>query len=213
MLVNPRIERRLRLFDQHDPRQTRRAAASTVNSRAISSNDAGSVSTTSCCSSGSLGNRSFQHAANVRQIAAAGFDRRDPLDVARRMPRQQLRRAIDARMAEPGLGRGDQSTRRRRAIVAGHEADHMRGRRLACRGRRLIVKPRQRIAGFDLPRRDKLRNLQHAHLPRLLRRIDIADGRVRRAQVDADDIAAGQRLRASQLGIHGYSMLPHPSAR
>src|SRR5438093_3930785 len=62
-------------------------------------------------------------------------------------------------------------------------------------GRRLIMKAWQRIAGFDLPRRNELRNLQHPHAPRLLGRIDVAYGRIRRPQVDADDIAAGMLVK------------------
>src|SRR5204862_5885529 len=79
-----------------------------------------------------------------------------------------------------------------RAKVASHEADDVWSRRPACGlGGWLIMKARQRIARFGLPRRNKLRNLQHPHAPRPFARIDITHGRVRRAQVDADDIASG----------------------
>ena len=66
----------------------------------------------------------------------------------------------------------------------------------------------QRVAAFDLPRRNKLRNLQHLHPPRLLCRVDVTNRAVRRPQVNADDIAAGKFVE-EKVGGHGerYSSL------
>ena len=150
--------------------------------------------------------------ADVGQIPRADLDRRKPLDVGRAVPGQERGRAIDARMTEPRLGRADQAARRDRAMLAGEDADDVRrtivaacanvpiarqtpwprscGRRHFAR-RRLVVERRQRFAGLVLPGRDQLRHGERADLPRLFRRIDVRDRRVRRAQVEADDVAAG----------------------
>ena len=53
------------------------------------------------------------------------------------------------------------------------------------------METRQRITRLDLSWRDKLRNLQHLHVPGPLRRIDIAHCGIRRTQVNAHDIATG----------------------
>ena len=51
--IDPGVEGGLRLFEEQDTRASPASrAASTVSSRAISSNDAGTVSTTSCSASG-----------------------------------------------------------------------------------------------------------------------------------------------------------------
>ena len=49
--VDPGVERGLRLLEQRDVSSPAARAASTVSSRATASNDAGTVSTMSCCSS------------------------------------------------------------------------------------------------------------------------------------------------------------------
>src|SRR5262245_8996751 len=64
------------------------------------------------------------------------------------------------------------------------------------------MKARQCIPRLDLPRGDELRDLQHPHSPRLLGGIHEANRRIRRAEVDADDVAAGQVFR-QQVGGHG----------
>ncbi len=98
------------------------AAASTVSSRAISSNEAGSVSTMSCSASGACGKLSVPGLTHVLQDARAHRDRRQPLDVRCAVPRQQVGRAIHAGMAEPGFGRRDQPSRIAPALVARKEA-------------------------------------------------------------------------------------------
>jgi len=53
---DPRVERRLRFLDEHDAAEPGAlTAACTVSSRATSSNEAGTVSTTSCADSGCSG--------------------------------------------------------------------------------------------------------------------------------------------------------------
>src|SRR5262245_63894253 len=63
------------------------------------------------------------------------------------------------------------------------------------------MKAGERIAGFGLIRCYELRNFEYAHLPGPLAWIDIADGRICRSQIDADDVAAGLGL-GEQIGGH-----------
>jgi hypothetical protein len=62
------------------------------------------------------------------------------------------------------------------------------------------VKARQRVASFDLAGSHELRDFKGANAPRLLVAIDVADGRIGGAQVDADDIPAGQLFGKKVVG-------------
>ena len=88
-------------------------AASSVSARAPSSNDAGTVSTTSCASSGASGKRCVPRRAHVREIARAR--RRPARSSRRRRPRPTgrigARRSTD-RMRQPAF------RARRRAVPA-----------------------------------------------------------------------------------------------
>ena len=125
------------------------------------------------------------------------------------MPGQQRGRTVDARVAEPRLGRADQSPRHHRPVVPGEKADDVRrlvatrrarytghrpgqsqrGRRQFARGG-LVVERGDGLAGFHLSGGHQLRHGKDADVPRFFRRVDIGDGRVRRAQVETDDITA-----------------------
>ena len=118
MPIDPRIERGLRLFDQHDARQTgegrglhRQFAGHFVERRRQRDDHI-------LLGQRRLGKLVVPRVANVLQIARAGFHRRDLFDLGQTMPREQLGCAIDARMAKPRLGRFDQPTLRQDPVVA-----------------------------------------------------------------------------------------------
>ena len=75
---------------------------------------------------GSVGLLEIPGLAQMLQIAAAGFDRRDFVDALGRAERQQRRGAVHAGMREPRFGRGDQPPGVLRAALlrqpAGHES-------------------------------------------------------------------------------------------
>ena len=181
-----------------------RAAARTVNSRATSSNEAGSVSTTSCWARRIAGKAGVPGLAEVCQVTPADLHRRKLLHVRRPVPGQDRRRAIHARVAQPRLGRHGQPSGHQRAVIAGKETHRMilgvlapreaqRLRRELLR-RRLVMERGERLAGLDQARGDQLRDVENLHLPRFFAGIDIAHGRVGRAQVDADHVAARSAL-------------------
>ena len=111
---DPAIERRLRLLQQRD-RSPARAAwpPSSVSSRAASSNEAGTVRTTSCVSRRSpcvvlAGEPDVPGVADVPQVVGRRLDRRDLAAVGRASPGQDVGLAVDAGVAEPALGAGDE---------------------------------------------------------------------------------------------------------
>src|SRR5207244_1162081 len=70
---------------------------------------------------------------------------------------------------------------------------------------RFIMKRGQGLARFDLAWRDHLRDSQGVHLPRCFGRVDVANCRVRRAEVDPNDETA--RLLRHHLLLLRFSYL------
>ena len=123
--------------------------------------------------------------AQVREDARARRHRREPRHFRRRAPGQDGRGAIDRRMAEPALRRGDMPTGNLRAAVAGIDADEDLSRmRFMLRGQ--IEVRRQERARLRRLRRHQLRHLEDADLRVLLREVGVRQRRVRGAEVDAD---------------------------
>ena len=139
--------------------------------------------------------------AEMQQIPGTDRDGRQPSDVFGPLPRQQLGRAIDSVVTEPRLGRGDHPARHQSPMIPREMTDEVprvrslprqtdrSGGKLATR--RLVVKRRQRVAGFDLSRRDDLRDGERVDAPRLLVGVDIRHRGVRRPQVESHNKAAG----------------------
>ena len=138
----------------------------------------------------------------VPQVARRRLDRRDARHVGRGAPGQERRGAIDAGVAEPGLGRGDQPAGHRAAVVAGELADGVVARRRPRAGRW----PRRQVvrAGQVEERRQQRRGRRSRRRRRAAARgragssagrraaavqVDVGQGAVGRAQVDADEIA------------------------
>ena len=151
---DPGIERRRGLFEQRQLLDARlRRAALTVSSRASSSKDAGTVSTTSCSASGAPC-CDLSHASRMlrekRAETSTGDSTRPPL---LRIPRQDLRGAVHVGIREPGLGAS--------APAWWERARPVRGRRR----RRAGPSSRKRNEGsvrrgFDAAGGDELRDLE-----------------------------------------------------
>ena len=137
--------------------------------------------------------------SGVSQIAGTDLDGRKPRHVLRRVPRQQRRRPVHARVTQPRLRRADQPARRQHALVAGKQADctvglgplpgtsERPGAQLAGRG--LVMEGRQRFAGFHLAGGHDLWDRKRLDPPGPLGRIDVGRRRVRRAQIEAHHVA------------------------
>ncbi len=182
--VNPGVEGRLRLFDQHDARQAgqRRRLHRQLAGHFIERGRQGQHEIL-------LGQRMTRKSgvpgvAHVGEIPRADLDRREPIDVGRPLPRQQRRRPIHARVTQPRFRRVDQPARRQRALVAGEEADRVvrlfflprafqRSSRCQLARGRLIMERGERLPRFDLSRGDHLRNGKRLDLPRLFRGVDV----------------------------------------
>ena len=145
------------------------------------------------------------------QVGGAGFDGRKPLDVLGRVPGQDRGVAIDASVAEPRLGGGNQAAGGEGSLFAGVEPNRV-GWRTAAPGkpqgtrrrlgrRRLIMERRQRLARFDLAGRHQLRDGEVLNPPRCLGGIDVGDGGVGRPQIHAHDITGRWRRFAHRHGV------------
>ncbi len=66
-------------------------------------------------------------------------------------------------------------------------------------GSRLVVERGERLAGLDLARGDELGHGKRLDAPRLFPGIDIRHRRVRRAQIEPDDISTGGRCRRTAM--------------
>ena len=147
-------------------------AARSVSSRASSSNDAGTVSSTSCCASASscraAGDVDVERRGEMPQVRRRRVDRRHVRDFGRSAPRQDRRRAVRAAVRQPGLRAGDRAApgsrrracaraRRRRTGGCGSHGSA----RLPCREVELardVEKRRQQRRAADLARVDELRD-------------------------------------------------------
>ena len=135
---------------------------------------------------------------HMLQDASAHRDGRQPLDIRRGVPGQQVGRAIHTGMAQPGFRRGDETSRVAPTLVARKETNrHTRvvaipgkSQRAARRftGRRLVMTRRQRVPRLHHSGRDQLRNHQHADLPGRLLRVHVGDCRIGRPQIDPHDV-------------------------
>ncbi len=83
--------------------------------------------------------------ADMRQVPRACFDRRQTLNIVRPVPRQQLGRAINARVTEPRFRAGDQASRLRRAMIARQEPHTAIG--LQARVERQLERAGRKLAG------------------------------------------------------------------
>ncbi|EAA20246.1 hypothetical protein [Plasmodium yoelii yoelii] len=130
------------------------------------------------------------------------LDRRHLGHLVRCAPRQDVGRPVDARVAQPALGAGDQPTTAATPELAGEFTDHRaaaRSRFLHRPGqggvgfgefarRRVIAYRRQQRATGDLSRRDELFQEQRFD-PRRITAIGVRDDGVRGTEVDAYDVA------------------------
>ena len=208
MSVDPSVERRLRFFDEHDSRQAGQGGRLDRQFPGHFVERSGQREHEILLGQRMLREAGVPSRADVGQITRVDLDRRQSLDVGRSVPGKKRRRAVDARMAEPRLGRVDQPPRHHGPMIAGEEADDVRrlghpvlrvatrgpgqaqrgGRQFARSG--LIMEGGERLAGFHLPGSDQLRHGKNADLPRLFRGVDIGDGRIRRPQIETDDVTA-----------------------
>ena len=183
--VDPGVEGRLRFFDQHHARQPGRSGCLDGQLASHFVERSGQRQHDVLFGQRVVLGIRIPGSAQMPQVARAGFDGRDPLDVLRGLPRQQVGRAIDAAVAQPALGGRNQSARAARPLLARQHSDHML-RRLAVPRQpqplpcpfardRLVVKRRQRLARFDLADIHQLRDKKRLHPPRLAVRIDVTD--------------------------------------
>ena len=200
----------------------RAARLASVSARAASSNEAGTVSTTSC-----VGERVLPDARRPSARARArGSSRwRRPARSSRTSsgaPHGRIARlAIDAGMAQPALGAGDQPARHAAAErlreLADHAARQRRHRRREAERevgagelvlRRVIAKRRQQRARATSPARDQLRDRGTTSIA-ARRRVAVAgvarvrerDHRVRGAEIDADHVTRALRRSASLMAV------------
>ena len=194
--VHPGVERRLRLLDQHDPRQAGLLGCA-YGQLAGDLVEAGRQGDDDLL----LGERrpvAVPVPGDVPEDRRGGLDRTDPRTVGLAVPGQDGGRAVDAGMAQPRLRRGDQPSGPQPPEIAGRGADDRIGGVL----RREEQKRRQHRRVAPFPNRQQL-----THRPRgdrLAAGIGPRDGRVRRAQVDPDDEGSrGVGGRVSGRGRHG----------
>ena len=111
--IEPVVERRLRLFEQaHAAAGPRARAASSVSARAASSNDAGTVSTTSCGCERVLGMRGVPGARACARGSSRWRPPGESFGTSSGAPHGRIGAlAIDAGVAQPALGAGDQPAR------------------------------------------------------------------------------------------------------
>src|SRR5207249_1209070 len=150
-----------------------------------------------------LGKRRIPRLAQVTENARGGLDRRDARDPLAGAPGEDRGRSVDAAVAEPRLGRGDEPARHASALLAREQARAEvppGGPGKVEAPRRQIVRAgqvdegRQGRAGSQLAGRDELRHVEGPDRPARLR-IDPRAGGVRRAEVDADDEAGRRHAR------------------
>ena len=214
MGVDPGIERRLWFFDEHDPRQTGQGGRLDRQFPRHFVKRGRQREHEILLGQRMLGEAGVPSGADVGHVPRADLDRRQSLNVGRSVPGEKLGRAVHARMTEPRLGRTDQPPRHHRSMIAGEKADDVRrfvaawtrrrcpsgapaavqGKRNAAGGsspsRRLVMEGGKRFAGFHLAGGYQLRHGKNADLPRVFRRVDVGHGRVRRPQVETDNVTA-----------------------
>ena len=117
VLLDPGVERRLRFFDQHNTRQAGRGGR--LNGQLASD-------LVERCRQREhdvlLGQRLVgvfmaPSATDMLQVSTRGIDRRKTIHIDGPLPRQQLGRAIHARVTKPTLGRNNHPPRHHRAMV------------------------------------------------------------------------------------------------
>ena len=123
VLVDPRIEGRLRLFDQNDARQPRllRGLHGQLASHLIERR--GEREDKVLLRQRMLGKLRVPRFSRVLQIPRADGDRRESFDILSPLPRQEVGRSIDSRMTEPRLRRRDHPTGDERPVVAREVTD------------------------------------------------------------------------------------------
>ena len=130
MMKQPVVERRLRLFEQpqrgqagHARRFHGQRARAFVERRRHREHHV-------LLFERRVGKALIPRRAHVRQIARAGFDRRDFADVVGGAPRQDRRNAVDRCVRQPALRARHQPPRHLRAEQTREPADHDRLRRI-----------------------------------------------------------------------------------
>ncbi len=136
VLVDPGVERRLRLFEQDRVRQPgalgrgdAELARHLVERRRHRQDDL-------LLFQGRAGEALLPRLADVLQVARRRLDRRQLGDVVGRRPGQDRRLAVDAAVTEPRLRRGHQPTRHAGALGAGELADGVGAVRIPGQGER-----------------------------------------------------------------------------
>ncbi len=140
--------------------------------------------------------------ADVAKVVGRGLDGRDLPRLGRAAPGQDRRLAVDAGVAEPALGAGDEVARHPRALDPGELADdpvgplvpgqpRRAGRKVV--GARQVEERRQHRPGGRLAGGDQLRDLEEPDvgrgpLPTL--RVHIRHRAIGRPQVDSHDISS-----------------------
>jgi hypothetical protein len=136
---------------------------------------------------------------DVGQDLGLGRHRRQSRPVVA-TPRQDGGVAIDAGVAQPGLGRGDHPLRVAGALAAGQLADHLAttgvlgpprqdgGRRRQVVLARQVHEGRELAAGPDLTRGHELRHLEHPDPGVGGGGVDVRDRGVGRAEIDPDQV-------------------------
>ena len=197
VLVDPRIERRLRLFDEDDLRQPRllRGLHGQFASHFIERR--GEREDKVLLREGMFGELRVPRCSRMLQIPRADGDGRESLDILSPLPRQEVGRPIDPRMTQPRLRRRDHAAGNERAVIAREVADEVAVTlRVTCA--RLRGALRSRIHS-SCPRRFVTRSVT-ATLPRHPRRViqELAARRLivkRRQRVARLDLSRRDDLR------------------
>ena len=120
----PRIQRRLRLFEQDQicgrPADYRRLAGQFAGTGI---KRAGTVSTTCCSAIGASGKRRRPRRDKMLQISPRRLDRRNLRHVCRCVPRKDRLMPIDPAVRQPRLGPGDRAHRHLGRLSHRHRAD------------------------------------------------------------------------------------------
>ena len=136
MMEQPVVERRLRLFKQPQRRQPGHARRFDGQRPRAFVERGGDREHHVLLFERRVGKALIPRRAHVREIARAGFDGRDLVDIVGGAPRQDRRDAIDGGMREPAFRAGDEASGNLRAEHARKPADHDGRRVLIVGGRR-----------------------------------------------------------------------------
>jgi hypothetical protein len=198
--VDPRVERRLRLLEQHHRGQAgllrgqrRQLAGRLVERRRAGDDDV------LLDEARARPERVVPGVADMAEDRRLGRDRRQPRPVLA-APRQDRGLAVDAGVAQPRLGRGDHPLRVARPLGARQLADdgpvgggrrpprqrHLAGAEVVLAGQ--VDERRQLPPRAALARGDELRDLEHAHAGIGRGRVDVGHRGVGRPEIDADQV-------------------------